>query len=280
MKKQNLIIIVSVVLFIFFLIALVKYFRVSDNQQTNSTMIGIQQKATDKNGTLTPMNNGITPSSNVAVSSFDNTGNKNSKTMSNEINFVPNTNWSDKTLNINGKQLTYRFGEGNPPEVALNPEQYLPKGEKDGIPYVTPKAEQQLKEFLSDKNLPELLNKCANFVNNQVIAQNPNVPKEQLVALMSNSDFDIENYLVIDKETGRKTINPNVDYKINDFLNTLNNPMERNPLVTQCFGLNRMDDFNKIQSEFHQLGREYTNTGAGIKGSEWNKQFEKSQSSQ
>ena len=196
MKKQNLIIIVSVVLFIFFLIALVKYFRVSDNQQTNSTMIGIQQKATDKNGTLTPMNNGITPSSNVAVSSFDNTGNKNSKTMSNEINFVPNTNWSDKTLNINGKQLTYRFGEGNPPEVALNPEQYLPKGDKDGIPYVTPKAEQQLKEFLSDKNLPELLNKCANFVNNQVIAQNPNVPKEQLVALMSNSDFDIENYLV------------------------------------------------------------------------------------
>ena len=280
MKKQNLIIIVSVVLFIFFLIALVKYFRVSDNQQTNSTMIGIQQKATDKNGTLTPMNNGITPSSNVAVSSFDNTGNKNSKTMSNEINFVPNTNWSDKTLNINGKQLTYRFGEGNPPEVALKPEQYLPKGDKDGIPYVTPKAEQQLKEFLSDKNLPELLNKCANFVNNQVIAQNPNVPKEQLVALMSNSDFDIENYLVIDKETGRKTINPNVDYKINDFLNTLNNPMERNPLVTQCFGLNRMDDFNKIQSEFHQLGREYTNTGAGIKGSEWNKQFEKSQSSQ
>ena len=56
--------------------------------------------------------------------------------------------------------------------------------------------------------------------------------------------------------------------------------MERNPLVTQCVGLNRMDDFNKIQSEFHQLGREYTNTGAGIKGSEWNKQFEKSQSSQ
>ena len=47
-EKQNLIIIVSVVLFIFFLIALVKYFRVSDNQQTNSTMIGIQQKATDK----------------------------------------------------------------------------------------------------------------------------------------------------------------------------------------------------------------------------------------
>lgn len=277
MKKQNLIFIVGVVLFIFFLIALVKYFRVSDNQQINSVMIDNQQK--DKNGTLTPINNDITPSS-VAISSIDNTANTNSKTMSNEINFVPNTNWSDKTLNINGKQLTYRFGEGNPPEVALNPEQYLPRGDKDGIPYVTPKAEQQLKEFLSDKNLPELLNKCANFVNNQVIVQNPNVPREQLVSLMNNSDFDIENYLVIDKETGRKTINPNVDYKINDFLNTLNNPLERSPLVMQCFGLNRMDDFNKIQSEFQQLGREYTNTGAGIKGSEWKNQFENQQNSQ
>lgn len=277
MKKQNLIFIVGVVLFIFFLIALVKYFRVSDNQQINSVMIDNQQK--DKNGTLTPINNGITPSS-VAISSIDNTANTNSKTMSNEINFVPNTNWSDKTLNINGKQLTYRFSEGNPPEVALNPEQYLPRGDKDGIPYVTPKAEQQLKEFLSDKNLPELLNKCANFVNNQVIVQNPNVPREQLVSLMNNSNFDIENYLVIDKETGRKTINPNVDYKINDFLNTLNNPLERSPLVMQCFGLNRMDDFNKIQSEFQQLGREYTNTGAGIKGSEWKNQFENQQNSQ
>ncbi len=190
--------------------------------------------------------------------------------------FQPKTDWSDKTMDFNGTELFYKFGEGNPSEVALLPEQYLPKNEKDGMPYVTAKAEYQLKEFLSDKNLPELLNKCVNYLNDNMVAQNPNIPVNQMVSVLDNKDVDIENYLIIDEKTGRKMINPESDYRMNDFLNTLNNPLARSPVAMECFGLNRMQDFEDLQKKFHDLGREYTNTGKGIKGSEW-PELEKSQ---
>lgn len=182
--------------------------------------------------------------------------------------FQPKTDWSDKTMDFNGTELSYKFGEGNPSEVALLPEQYLPKNEKDGMPYVTAKAEYQLKEFLSDKNLPELLNKCVNYLNNNMVAQNPGVPINQMASVLDNKDVDIENYLIIDEETGRKMINTESDYRMNDFFNTLNNPLARSPIAMECFGLNRMQDFEELQKKFHNLGREYTNTGKGIKGSD------------
>lgn len=85
------------------------------------------------------------------------------------------------------------------------------------MPYVTAKAEYQLKEFLSDKNLPELLNKCVNYLNDNMVAQNPNIPVNQMVSVLDNKDVDIENYLIIDEKTGRKMINPESDYRMNDF---------------------------------------------------------------
>lgn len=175
--------------------------------------------------------------------------------------FQPKTEWSDKTINFNGTELSYKFGEGNPSAVALPPEQYLPKNGEDGIPYVTAKAEYQLKAFLLDKSLPELLDKCVNYLNATMIAQNPQIPVSQMVSVLENKDVDIENYLIIDKETGRKMINPETDYRMNDFLNTLNNPLADSPIVSQCFGLDRMLDFEEIQNKFYALGREYTHIG-------------------
>lgn len=178
--------------------------------------------------------------------------------------FQPKTDWSDKTMDFNGTKLSYKFGEGNPSEVALLPEQYLPRNGKEGMPYVTAKAEYQLKAFLSDKNLPELLNKCVNYLNDNMITQNPDIPANQMVSVLDNKDVDIENYLIIDKETGRKMINPESDYRMNDFLNTLNNPLSPSLIAIECFGLNRMQDFDELQRKFHALGREYTHTGKGM----------------
>ncbi|MCU4639199.1 hypothetical protein [Acinetobacter courvalinii] len=48
------------------------------------------------------------------------------------VKFNPNTYWKDKTLNFNGKELNYKFGEGNPAETALSPDEYLAKDEKGG----------------------------------------------------------------------------------------------------------------------------------------------------
>ena len=178
--------------------------------------------------------------------------------------FQPKTDWPDKTMDFNDTQLSYKFGEGNPSEVALLPEQYLPRNGKQGMPYVTAKAEYQLKAFLSDKNLPELLNKCVNYLNDNMAAQNPDIPVNQMVSVLDNKDVDIENYLIIDKETGRKRINPESDYRMNDFLNTLNNPLSSSPVAIECFGLNRMQDFDELQRKFHALGREYNHTGKGM----------------
>lgn len=234
---------------------------------------------------LKPTNNSLNPSVNVDPQPLENvseglnenrqeenTGLGNSQSVENVLptqEFKPKTDWADKTIDFNGTELSYKFGEGNPSEVALSSEQYLPKGEKDGVAYVTPKAEYQLKEFLSDENLPELLNKCINYLNKQMIAKNPGVSADQMVSILDNKDVDIENYLIIDKETGRKMINPESDYRMNDFLNVLNNPLDRSPVAMECFGLNRMQDFSDIQKKFHDLGREYTNTGKSIQGSEW-----------
>lgn len=206
-------------------------------------------------------------SENVAEATSTNTEGANSQIIDSTFprkQFQPKTDWSDKTMDFNGSQLSYKFGEGNPSEVALLPEQYLPRNGKQGMPYVTAKAEYQLKAFLSDKNLPELLDKCVNYLNDNMAAQNPDIPVNQMVSVLDNKDVDIENYLIIDKETGRKMINPESDYRMNDFLNTLNNPLSGSPIAIECFGLNRMQDFDELERKFHALGREYIHTGKGM----------------
>lgn len=174
--------------------------------------------------------------------------------------FKPQLEWRDKTISINDKTIHYKFGEGNPIEVALSPEQYLANGEIDGIPYVTKEAEQQLRNFLAEKNLAELLNKCVHFLNKKMQQLNSNIPQNQLPVILNNDDVDIENYLIIDKQTGRKMINPDIDSRMNDFFNTLNNPLNQSPLAMECFGLTRMEDFNQIQKQFHDLGITYSHT--------------------
>lgn len=183
--------------------------------------------------------------------------------------FVPNLIWKDKTLNINGKELDYKFGQGNPEEVALKPEDYLAKGEKDGLPYVTKEAEKNLKDFLSDEDLPAILDKCENYNRQNMIKLNPNIPINQLPILLNPSDFDIENIMTVNTETGRKEINADIANRINEFLNTLSNPLEGTEFGDKCAGTAYSQSIEKIIKKFSILNKSYLNGGAGIKGYEW-----------
>lgn len=129
----------------------------------------------------------------------------------------------------------------------------------DSIEYVTLEVEYTLKEFLSDKNLPELLNKCVNYLNNDMKAANPDIPTDQLPLILQNKDVEIENYLMIDEQTGRKSIDSDIDNRMNDYFNTLNNPLDQSPLFLECFGLKKVQDFEYIEDNFLELGRAFIN---------------------
>ena len=87
---------------------------------------------------------------------------------------------------------------------------------------------------------------------------NPTIAPKKILPILNPNDVDIENYLIIDPKTGRKSINTAVDNRMNEFFNTLHNPLDHSPLVLQCFGETNWPKYQKIEQKFHQLGREYT----------------------
>lgn len=190
----------------------------------------------------------------------------------NKVNFdefVPNLVWKDKFLNIHGKRLHYKFGEGNPLETALAPEDYLAKGENDGIPYVTSDTEHKLLEFLSDRDLPAILNKCENYNRKKMVRLNPNIPVNQIPILLQPSSFDIENILVIDLETGRKEINQPIINQMNEFFNLLNNPLSGSEFSDKCIGIAYSESIQRIQNKFSDFTKSYINTGEALPSSVW-----------
>lgn len=185
--------------------------------------------------------------------------------------FSPNTEWKDKSLNFNGKELHYKFGDGNPAETALMPEDYLAKGEKDGTPYVTPEAEKNLYDFLADDDLAAVLDKCENYRRQNTIKLNPNIPIDQLDFLLTPSDFDIENLMILNTETGRKEIDQFRIDRISEFLNLLSNPMTGTEFGDKCAGTAYSQSIERIKNNFSSFSRSYVNTGEGIPASFWQK---------
>ncbi|MCH7335192.1 hypothetical protein [Acinetobacter sp. NIPH 2699] len=183
--------------------------------------------------------------------------------------FEPKTIWKDKTLNINGKNLHYKFGEGNPIETALSPEEYLPKGEKDGIPYVTPKTEENLLNFLSDEDLPAVLDKCENYNRYEMQKLNPNIPVNQLPILLQPTDFDIENILIVDEKTGRKEINQPLVNQINEFMNLLSNPLSGTEFSDKCAGIAYKESIERIKNKYYEFTKSYVNTGDALPSETW-----------
>lgn len=185
--------------------------------------------------------------------------------------FSPNTKWQDKVIKINGKNLNYRFGEGNPKETSLNPEDYKAKGEEDGSPYVTPETEKELYDFLSDEDLPAVLDKCENYNRQNMVKLNPNLPIEQIPVLLKPSDFDIENIMTVNTTTGRKEINEDIANRINEFLNILSNPLSGSEFADKCAGTAYSQSIIRIQTKFSDFSKSYINGGEGIQGKDWSK---------
>lgn len=80
----------------------------------------------------------------------------------------PNSAWKPRTITLSdGRIVTYRFGEGNPEEVALNQEklrEYLstvdPITEQTPYGYMTRESEEAMKTFLDNPSLIFFLNSC------------------------------------------------------------------------------------------------------------------------
>ena len=185
--------------------------------------------------------------------------------------FLPNPNWKEKNLVFNGKKLHYKFGEGNPDETALQPEDYLAKGENDGIPYVTPETEKSLYDFLNDPDLPTVLDKCENYNRQNMVKLNPQLPIDQIPILLTPSDFDIENIMTITPNTGRKEINEDIANRMNEFLNILSNPIAGFEFGDQCAGTAYQQSIERIKINFSKFSKSYINGGEGIKGKDWPK---------
>lgn len=115
----------------------------------------------------------------------------------------PNTQWKTRTLS----GITYVFGEGNPREVALS------KGElqnirkkcgnqsdpdsqgylcKEGDGYITPEVENYLKVALSDPNWEKFAG-CFH-------------PSERISYILEPNFLDINTFLIINTQTGRKEL--------------------------------------------------------------------------
>jgi hypothetical protein len=144
------------------------------------------------------------------------------KSNSNEIQKLefkkPNTEWKPRTLS----GITYRFGEGNPREVALDENKLkaahkkcgtIEDPENSGIlcrensGYVSPEAEKHLLLALSDPNWTPLMILCEDNLRvfepeNLEIPNNPSYDR-----ILYENFLDIEYWMSIDTNTGQKKLN-------------------------------------------------------------------------
>lgn len=142
-----------------------------------------------------------------------------------------NTNWAPRTQIVSGKVVSYIFGNGNPPEVSLQPDQYVEKqvGKywNPGVPYVTPAVEVGVKDFLSSSQLQAIYAACKK--NGQA----------KISTAMESLSLDINDYLLIDPKTGRKSLSNERINKAADVLDALFDEVQdlpyENSVLNKCF---------------------------------------------
>ncbi len=168
----------------------------------------------------------------------------------------PNTQWKARTVTLaDGRVVTYRFGEGNPREIALNFEQIQEMSKKCAVKntnetlatstmslmngfcnpenemlrYVTPEIEKHLLLALSDPNWNNLVTECEkNFraveqgfyisdakINN---AQSDSWKTIYFDLIFSPGFLDIDNFISIEPNTGWKNLNVGFTIGISNFL--------------------------------------------------------------
>jgi hypothetical protein len=161
----------------------------------------------------------------------------------------PDTKWEARTIN----GITYRFGEGNPKEVELSPEEIRDLQSK-GYGYISPKAEYALKNLLESDDFIHILNKCSDLLD----IGNLDTTKNNWEKWPPN--LDMETMLIIDPETKRKDINNIYLAIIEPAFSYLVSPVvdQNNPFRT-CIG----DDFPMA---IRAIGKMDTVTRSYMKG--------------
>lgn len=175
---------------------------------------------------------------------------------------APNLNWREKEILLNDKIIKYVFGQGNPIEVSLDPKEYkAPSKLKDGLPYVTPKSEYALREFLSDPMLYNFINRCSQYIYQEDTLYVDNS--------MEINNLSMENMLYIDQETHRKEINKRILENFNLIKNIVLNPLTDGDMYDgfgkKCLSRDDFAGFKILSEKFSEIGREYMNA-SGFSG--------------
>jgi hypothetical protein len=127
---------------------------------------------------------------------------------------IPNTEWKTRTLNINGKWLTYEYGKGNPNGVMLTAtgiqqeshECEMTSGStsrmcREGMyGYVTPEIEIALRKALESPLWEKLVTEC-----HKEYSLAPFYDRFQRNVLAPQA-LNLSRFLIIDERTGRKEI--------------------------------------------------------------------------
>lgn len=171
---------------------------------------------------------------------------KNNQLLQDDVDFYIDTSWQERTLEINGKQISYIFGDGNPSDIALTTEEIakipdivrtLPS---NYTTYMKAEAEWAMKDFLEHQGLPKLLKQC----------------NKTLSASVQPQDLSMENILYIDKETGRKEFKKELISNIGDGFTTLRSPSNPEKWKS-CLDESEIYILNELEDKFSQVINNY-----------------------
>lgn len=167
--------------------------------------------------------------------------------------------WQPRTLSINGKEVNYSFGDGNPPEVALSTEEQamLPDVARKSplfyTTYMTPEAEQAMRELLENPNFPQFLNK----LKSEILESNMHY---------NVKDISMESILYVDPETGKKEFKNDFRAAMGDVFSYLRSQADRNRWKkyyseNDLWKLDKIElDFTKTMERYIVLARDDPNT--------------------
>lgn len=113
----------------------------------------------------------------------------------------PILDWGTRTFS----GLTYIFAEGDPKEVALRREDFASDLDLMYQEVVSKRFESNLRRFLENPSLGNIINKCGHLLKPQDGYDTPiirNFPDS-----IFTTTFNLEDIIVIDAKTGRKAVN-------------------------------------------------------------------------
>lgn len=184
---------------------------------------------------------------------------------------MPNLSWTEKKIDFRGNTIKYKFGDGNPAEVSLKPENY---NGSHGIyeDYVSPDTEKNLYEFLSNPSLKTVIDKCGTILGRDAV--DPSIPLIQnLPAILDNQEISMEKMLRINEKTGRKYIDIERITALNSVFNKLDStlaPSEHEKIKHKCLNSHDLPDFENLYQQFSKFTKSYINTTDGYSASDAN----------